>query len=147
VAGVAMSYAGTVYEVVLQQWIPASILARIASYDWLATTVLSSLGLVLAGRFAELIGVRQTLIGAAAVVAVAAAAPLVSPAVRRADASHAGIVRRRPAPGFGREPANELATDHLREPVIVLPDPPADEISDDIAAALPDPPHVVGHPD
>jgi MFS family permease len=147
VAGVAMSYAGTVYEVVLQQWIPASILARIASYDWLATTVLSSLGLVLAGRFAELIGVRQTLIGAAAVVAVAAAVPLVSPAVRRADASHAGIVRRRPAPGFGREPANELATDHLREPVIVLPDPPADEISDDIAAALPDPPHVVGHPD
>ena len=105
-AGIAMSYAGTVYEVVLQQWIPPAVLARVASYDWLVTTVLSSVGLVLAGSLAEAFGVRQTLIGAAVVVTIAAAVPLASRSVRqgrcRARAFRARVdgragARRRPS--------------------------------------------------
>jgi MFS family permease len=122
-AGIAMSYAGTVYEVVLQQWIPPAILARLASYDWLVTTVLSSLGLVFAGLCAEWVGVRPTLIGAAVIVTVATALPLASRTVRRADAEHA------------RAPAGQVAT-ALDEPVLTLPEPPHLEA----VVLLPDPP-------
>jgi hypothetical protein len=124
-----MSYAGTVYEVVLQQWIPPAILARIASYDWLVTTVLSSLGLVLAGWLGDQLGVPQTLIGAAGIVAVAAGVALVAPTVRRADAAHAA-----PAP----EPVL------VPEPLLVLPDPPQPR---DVVVTLPDPPSVWARPD
>jgi len=124
-AGVAMAYAGTVYEVVLQQWIRPAIMARIASYDWLVTTVLSSIGIVLAGWSAELIGVRRTLVASAAIVTVAAAVPLASRAVRKADAEHAGT---------GPE---ETAAEE--ETVLVLPDPP-DALG--TVVVLPDPPPV-----
>jgi hypothetical protein len=120
-SGIAMTYAGTVYEVVLQQWVPPAVLARVASYDWLVTTVLSSLGLVLAGRFAEAVGLEETLIASAVIVTVAATIPLASRAVRRADALHAGS-----------KPAEEA------EPVLVLPDPPR---APDMVV-LPDPPQV-----
>ncbi len=128
-AGIAMTYAGTVYEVVLQQWIPSAVLARVASYDWLVTTVLSSVGLVLAGRLAELIGVRRTLIGAAATVTIAAIVSLLSPSVRRADAEHA-----RSALGSAIEP----------ETIVVLPDPPG---MAEPVLALPDPPPAFARPD
>lgn len=128
-SGIAMSYAGTVYEVVLQQWIPPAVLARVASYDWLVTTVLSSVGLVLAGRFAELFGVRETLIAAAAIVTVAATVPLASRAVRRADASH-----ERSGP----------ETIDVPEPVVVLPDPPQPL---EPVVVLPDPPPAWARPD
>jgi MFS family permease len=128
-AGIAMTYAGTVYEVVLQQWVPAAVLARVASYDWLVTTVLSSIGLVLAGSFAELIGVRETLIASAAIVTTAAAVPLTSRAVRRADAAHA-----RSAAVSVEDP----------EPLLVLPDPPGPA---EVVISLPEPPPVWAHPD
>ena len=128
-AGIAMSYAGTVYEVVLQQWVPAAVLARVASYDWLVTTVLSSLGLILAGWFAELIGVPETLVGAAAIVTVASTVPLASRTVRRADVSHA---------------RSEAGSMDVGEPVIVLSDPP---LPREIVVELPDPPSVWAHPD
>jgi MFS family permease len=128
-AGVAMSYSATVYEVVLQQWIPPVIMARIASYDWLVTTVLSSVGLVLAGRFAEVFGVRETLIASAAVVAVAALAALASPSARRADAAHA---------------RSGYASLDVRDPVVVLPEPP---LPLEQVVLLPDPPPAWARPD
>jgi MFS family permease len=124
-SGIAMAYASTVYEVVLQQWIPSAVLARVASYDWLVTTVLSSAGLALAGWCAEIIGVPETLIAAATIVTIAALASLSSRTVRRADAAHAlekaGAV----------EEVESVS-------VIVLPDPP--EAPD--VVQLPAPPPV-----
>jgi MFS family permease len=122
-SGIAMTYAATVYEVVLQQWIPPAVLARVASYDWLVTTVLSSVGLVLAGRFAERIGVHETLIASAAIVTVAAAVPLASRTVRRADAAHARS-----------EPESKVVS----EPVVMLPEPP--QPLEPVVVVLPDPP-------
>jgi MFS family permease len=140
-AGIAMSYAGTVYEVVLQQWIPPEILARLASYDWLVTTLLSSLGLVLAGWFAELVGVRPTLIGAAVIVTVAAAAPLASRTVRRTDAEHAREAAG--SPDVLEEPVLSLPEPPYRlEAVVLLPDPPEEDLW-----ALPAPPEVAARPD
>ncbi|MGH2634624.1 MAG: MFS transporter [Actinomycetota bacterium] len=129
VAGVAMSYAATVYEVVLQQRIPAAVLARVASYDWLVTTVLSSVGLVLAGRLAEQIGVRETLIAFAAIVTVAATVPLASRAVRRADALHE---------------RSEPESRDVTETVVVLPDPP---LPLEPVVVLPEPPAAWARPD
>ncbi len=128
-AGIAMTYAATVYEVVLQSWIPPAVMARVASYDWLVTTVLSSIGLVLAGRIAELIGVRETLIASAVVVTVAATVPLASRAVRRADAAH---VR------------SEPVSEDVPRAVVVLPDPPQPV---EVVLALPDPPPAWAHRD
>ena len=128
-AGIAMSYAGTVYEVVLQQRIPPAVLARVASYDWLVTTVLSSVGLVLAGGLAEVFGVPQTLIGAAVIVTVAAAVPLLSRSVRRADAEH-------------ERSAAESAQE--AEPILVLPNPPQ---LLEVALVLPDPPSLLTRAD
>jgi hypothetical protein len=126
-----MSYAGTVYEVVLQQWVPPAVLARVASYDWLVTTVLSSVGLVLAGWFAELVGVPETLIASAAIVTIAAAVPLASRSVRRADASHA---------------RSEPISIDVPEPLVVLPDPPLlREV--EVVLSLPDPPPAWAHRD
>ena len=135
VSGIAMSYAGTVYEVVPQQWIPPAVLARVASYDWLVTTVLSSVGLVLAGWMAELVGVRPTLIGAAGIVTTAALVSLASGSVRRADALHAGS---EPGPTKVPEPVVSLPDPpRLLEPVVVLPDPPRPP---ELVVSLPDPP-------
>jgi MFS family permease len=146
-AGIAMSYAGTVYEVVLQQWIPAAVLARIASYDWLVTTVLSSVGIAAAGWAAEAFGVGPTLIGAAAVVTLAAATPLASRAVRRADAWHASLRTER-APGLAEVAEPELEPEVEPEPLIVLPDPPHPvELVFPLADPLPDPPPVWARPD
>ncbi len=124
-SGIAMAYASTVYEVVLQQWIPSAVLARVASYDWLVTTVLSSAGLALAGWSAELIGVPETLVAAAATVTIAAVVSLSSRTVRRADAAHA-----RARPGAVEE-VESIS-------VIVLPDPPEPRE----VVQLPDPPSV-----
>jgi MFS family permease len=143
-SGIAMSYAGTVYEVVLQQWIPPEILARLASYDWLVTTVLSSLGLALAGWCAEWVGVRPTLIGAAAIVTIAAALPLASRVVRRVDAEHARAAR--PSiPDAADEPVLSLPEPPYRpEAVVLLPDPP--DLDGDLWR-LPAPPEVGARPD
>jgi MFS family permease len=128
-SGIAMSYAATVYEVVLQQWIPPAVMARVASYDWLVTTVLSSVGIVLAGTAAELVGVPETCIAAAVIVTVAAAVPLASRAVRRADATHL-----RPETGSEEEP----------ELLVVLPEPPEPH---EFAPPLPAPPPALAHRD
>jgi MFS family permease len=143
-SGIAMSYAGTVYEVVLQQWIPPEILARLASYDWLVTTVLSSLGLALAGWCAEWVGVRPTLIGAAAIVTIAAALPLATRVVRRVDAEHARAAR--PSiPDAADEPVLSLPEPPYRpEAVVLLPDPP--DLDGDLWR-LPAPPEVGARPD
>jgi len=93
------------------------------------TTVVSSVGLVLAGRFAELFGIRETLIASAAIVTVAAAVPLASRVVRRADALHE---------------RSEPASMDVPEPIIVLPDPPQ---ALEPVVSLPDPPPAWAHPD
>jgi MFS family permease len=141
-SGIAMSYAGTVYEVVLQQWVPPEILARLASYDWLVTTVLGSFGLALAGWCAELVGVRSTLIGAAAIVTVATVVPLASRTVRRADAEHARAGPGRFPDSF-EEPVLSLPEPpHRLEAVVLLPDPPDEDLW-----VLPAPPAVRARPD
>ncbi len=66
----------------MQQEIPEDKLSRVSSYDALGSFALIPLGLAAAGPIADLIGTRETLIGAAAISLVATLAVLLVRDVR-----------------------------------------------------------------
>jgi hypothetical protein len=59
------------WATMLQQHVPAQALSRVDSLTWIASLVVFPVGLVLAGPTASAIGVRNTLLGAAAIAALA----------------------------------------------------------------------------
>jgi MFS family permease len=59
------------WATMLQQHVPAEALSRVDSLAWIASLVVFPIGLVLAGPIAAAIGVRNTLLGAAAIAALA----------------------------------------------------------------------------
>jgi hypothetical protein len=66
----------------MQQQIPPEQLSRLYSYDALGSFVFIPLGAAVAGPLAELVGVTETLVGAAAVIVVATALVLLIDEVR-----------------------------------------------------------------
>jgi MFS family permease len=67
VAGFGIEIFGLLWHTTMQQEIPPAKLSRVYSYDALGSLALVPIGLALAGPVAELIGVRATLWGAAAI--------------------------------------------------------------------------------
>jgi predicted MFS family arabinose efflux permease len=67
VAGFGLEIFGLLWHTTMQQEIPPAKLSRVYSYDALGSLALVPMGLALAGPIAELIGVRATLWGAAAI--------------------------------------------------------------------------------
>jgi MFS family permease len=65
VGGLAIGYAGTLWETTLQEHVPEQALSRVSAYDWLGSTALRPLGFALAGPIAGAIGVEATLLCAA----------------------------------------------------------------------------------
>jgi MFS family permease len=63
--------------------VPSDLLARVYSYDMLGSILAVPIGQVAAGPLAEHFGVRQTLVGAAALIGVATIAMLLSRDVRQ----------------------------------------------------------------
>jgi MFS family permease len=87
VAAAALSGAGLeifvlLWNTTMQQEIPADKLSRVYSYDALGSLALVPLGLAVAGPFAELVGVRATLWGAAAIAVAVTLAVFLSHDVR-----------------------------------------------------------------
>jgi MFS family permease len=66
---------------VFQQQVPAEAMSRVSSYDSFGSFVLGPLGAALAGPLAALIGVRETLLAAAAVIVVTEAIVFAQPSV------------------------------------------------------------------
>jgi MFS family permease len=64
------------WATMLQQHVRADALSRVDSLTWITSIVVFPLGLVLAGPIAAAIGVRDTLLGAAAIAAIAVTAVL-----------------------------------------------------------------------
>jgi MFS family permease len=81
--GCASTYSGAMWEAALQANVPVDVLSRVASYDWLGSTALRPIGLVLAGPVAALIGIPAELWGIAAVVTCGALTLLGVPSVRQ----------------------------------------------------------------
>jgi MFS family permease len=81
-AGFGIEIFGVFWDVAMQQQIPPEQLSRLYSYDALGSFVFIPLGAAVAGPLAELVGVTETLVGAAAVIVVATALVLLIDEVR-----------------------------------------------------------------
>jgi MFS family permease len=75
-AGIGNETFGVLWDTAIQQEIPQEKLSRVSSYDALGSFALIPLGLAAAGPIADLIGTRETLLGAAAISLVATFAVL-----------------------------------------------------------------------
>jgi MFS family permease len=82
VNGVCVDIFEVLWSTALQTHVPGEALARISSYDMLGSFALGPLGLAVAGPLAAVWGVRPTLIGAGALLALASVVPWLTPAVR-----------------------------------------------------------------
>jgi predicted MFS family arabinose efflux permease len=78
-SGLSIGVAGTLWETTLQRNIPPEALSRVASYDWMGSTVLRPLGLVVVGPIAAAIGVEETLLGAFVLTMVSSLSLLLVP--------------------------------------------------------------------
>ena len=81
-AGIGNEIFGVLWDTAIQQEIPEDKLSRVSSYDALGSFALIPLGLAAAGPIADLIGTRETLIGAAAISLAATLAVLLVRDVR-----------------------------------------------------------------
>jgi hypothetical protein len=72
----------TLWEVTLQEHIPADSLSRVSSWDYLSSSGLLPAGAAVAGPVAALAGTQATLIGMSALGVAAALAVLAVPSVR-----------------------------------------------------------------
>ena len=75
-AGIGSETFGIMWDTTMQQEIPQEKLSRVYSYDALGSFVLIPLGVAVVGPISELIGTRDTLLGAAAVSLTATLAVL-----------------------------------------------------------------------
>lgn len=79
-----MTYGNCLWESLLQQRVPARLLGRASSADWLASFSLSPLGIVAAGAVAALAGTRITLLAGGGLAAGTAAICLLLPGMHEA---------------------------------------------------------------
>lgn len=87
VNGVALEQFGVAWDVSLQENIPADRLARVYSYDALASFIALPVGEVIAGPLAARMGLETTLLAGAALVTVVTAAALCGRDIRRLTTS------------------------------------------------------------
>ncbi len=88
VAGCGLAIHITLWFTVFQQNVPEESLSRVSSYDSFGSFVLLPLGAALAGPIAAVVGVQETLLAAAFVIAVTQAIVFAQPsvhAIRRRD--------------------------------------------------------------
>jgi predicted MFS family arabinose efflux permease len=89
-----LGFLNPVFETTVQQEIPAEVLARVSSYDWLISLGAMPLGYVLGPVLAREFGYTWPLAGAAVLVVISLAVPVSRPEVRN--------LRLRPAPAAER---------------------------------------------
>ena len=82
-AGAVIGLSSALWETTLQRGVPGESLSRVASYDTMGSIALRPIGLALVGPLMTFVGIRDTLLGSAAIVVAATAAILTVPAIRR----------------------------------------------------------------
>jgi predicted MFS family arabinose efflux permease len=85
-SGLSIGVAGTLWETTLQRNVPREALSRVSSYDWMGSTALRPLGLVIVGPIAMAVGVEETLLAAFALTMVSSLTLLVIPDMWRITA-------------------------------------------------------------
>jgi MFS family permease len=81
IAGCGLAVHLALWFTVFQRHVPPEAMSRVSSYDSFGSFVLLPLGAALAGPVAAVIGVRETLLGAAAVIAITQAIVFAQPSV------------------------------------------------------------------
>jgi MFS family permease len=92
-----LGFLNPVWQTVVQQEIPAQVLARVSAYDWLVSLGAMPLGYVLGPLLGRELGYAWPLTGAAVLVLISAAIPVTLPAVRDLRLRHAPAEPRVPA--------------------------------------------------
>jgi MFS family permease len=111
----ALETAGTIiWATIKQRHVPASMLGRVSSLDWLISIGLLPLSFALTAPVASLIGARATLVSAAAIGGLVTLGALVLPGMRDIEGSAEG-----PAAGEGDGLATGRESDLLRPPAFV----------------------------
>jgi MFS family permease len=87
VANALLAYGLVIWFTLLQTRVPRQLLGRVSSLDWLVSFALAPLSLALTGPLSAAIGVHTLFVAGGLLGAVGMAAPLLLPAVRRADAA------------------------------------------------------------
>jgi DHA3 family tetracycline resistance protein-like MFS transporter len=103
----ALEAAGTiVWATIKQRHVPGSLLGRVSSLDWMISIGLLPVSYALTAPVADLVGVRATLVGAAAIGAAATVCALFLPGMRdvegQAEPRSGGLARRAYASSGGR---------------------------------------------
>ena len=92
IAFAGLAFLNEVWDAVMQQLIPAAVLSRVTSYDWLISSVTMPAGYALAGPAAHRFGVPTTLVAAALILAVPSLAVVFLPGVRRVRRTPQGTI-------------------------------------------------------
>lgn len=82
-AGAGLEVFAVSWDVAMQSNIPEDRLSRVYAYDWFGSLVFIPVGQILAGPLSAATGVRETIVGCGVAVALATAAALAVPSVRR----------------------------------------------------------------
>jgi MFS family permease len=91
VTGFSIDLYEVLFQTALQNHIPSESLARVMSYDSFGSFALIPAGLAIVGPISGLIGLRATLLGAAAVVAASGVVVLLSTSVRNVRGEVKGV--------------------------------------------------------
>jgi MFS family permease len=87
-----LGFLNPVWQTIVQQEIPAEVLARVSSYDWVVSLGAMPLGYALGPILSREFGYTWPLAGAAALVVITLSVPVCMPDVRRLRLRHASAV-------------------------------------------------------
>jgi MFS family permease len=92
VAFAGLAFLNEVWEATMQQLIPAAVLSRVTSYDWLISLIAMPAGYAVAGPVAQRFGIPVTLVAAAIILAAPSFAIVLLPGIRRVRRTAQGTI-------------------------------------------------------
>jgi MFS family permease len=95
--GFELIASNTLWSSSIQSLIPDNVRARVDSYDWLVSLVITPVGFAVAGPLASSLGSTATLVGAAALGAIPCALVVLLPGVRGVRRTPAGEIAGQPS--------------------------------------------------
>lgn len=87
-----LAFLNEVWEATMQQLIPAAVLSRVTSYDWLISLIAMPAGYAAAGPAAQRFGIPTTLVAAAIVLAAPSFAIVFLPGIRNVRRTPQGTI-------------------------------------------------------
>jgi len=92
VAFAGLAFLNEVWEATMQQLIPAAVLSRVTSYDWLISLIAMPAGYAVAGPVAQYVGIPTTLVAGAIILAAPCVAIVFLPGIRRVRRTPQGTI-------------------------------------------------------